>query len=559
MDGMHRATERHLNRRALLRLFGLTAAGSVLSACGSVAAPTAPTPTPSVPQPASANAAASTAVTAAMAPTPTSTADGKPAVANQPKTGGTLRVADMDLPKLDGHLIYANGINISWVPYDRLTQYDDKLVAQPMLAESFDLSSDASQIRFTLRKGVQFHTGREFTSDDVRWNLLRVRDPKLGVAQLATQSAWFTSIDTPDKYSVVLKTDQPRPFMFDFFEYFNILDSETKQGPDADVKVVGTGPFVWQEYRQGDGALLVKNPNYWRSGYPYLDQLDIRFRTDQQSAVVAFESGEFDMLAPPVRDAVRLGQNQAQYRLGTNPLNGGHYLLAVNTTMPPGDSKPVRQALSYALDRKRIAEQVLLGAGAQPHSLPWPSESPAYDAAKDQAYAFDPDKAKSLLGGQSVPVEITVNSAIADTVTMAQLYQADLQQAGFNATIKSMDGPAILQYADMQKNPGLWINQSGYAQLGPQAMCTISRHWNIGSNAEGFSSDQYRQIVNGLATEPDAAKRTPLYGELNDFIIDEQFVIVVVSNPGPVVTRASVQNVRWDMHGARKYAEMWLA
>jgi peptide/nickel transport system substrate-binding protein len=530
-----------------------------LSACGPVAAPTAPAPTTTVPQAVPTQASAAATVTVAGVPTAAATAAGKPAAADQPKTGGTLRIADMDLPKLDGHLIYTNGINISWVPYDRLTQYDDKLQPQPMLAESFDVSSDDTQIRFTLRKGVQFHTGREFTSDDVKWNLLRVRDPKLGVAQLATQSAWFTSIETPDKYTVVLKTDQPRPFMFDFFEYFNILDSDSKQGPDADVKVVGTGPFVWQEYRQGDGALLVKNPNYWRGGYPYLDQLDIRFRTDQQSAVVAFESGQFDLIAPPVRDAVRLGQEQTQYRLSANPINGGHYLLAVNTTMPPGDSKPVRQALSYALDRKRIAEQVLLNAGAQPHSLPWPSNTPAYDAAKDQTYAFDPDKAKALLAGQNVPVEITVNSAIADTVTMAQLYQADLQRAGFAATIKAMEGPAILQYADMQKNPGLWINQSGYAQLGPQAMCTISRHWNIGSNAEGFTSDQYRQIVNSLATEANAAKRKPLYDQLNDFILDEQFVIVVVSNPSAVVTRANVQNVQWDLHGARKYAEMWLA
>ena len=482
----------------------------------------------------------------------------QPAAA-QPKNGGTLRIADMDLPRLDGHLIYTNGINISWVPYDRLVQYDDKMQPQPMLAESFDVAADATQIRFTLRKGVQFHSGRELTSDDVKWNLLRVRDPKLGVAQLATQSAWFTTIDTPDKYTVVLKTDQPRPFMFDFFEYFNILDQESKQAPDGDLKVIGTGPFIWQEYRQGESARLVKNPNYWRSGRPYLNELDIAFLSDQQAAVVAFEAGQFDMIAPPVRDAVRLGQN-ASYHLQANEQSGRHYLLAVNTTMPPGDSKPIRQALSYALDRKRIAEQVLLNAGAVPHALPWPKGGPAYDAAKDQTYAFDPDKAKSLLGGQTdVPVEITVNAATADTVSMAQIYQADLQKAGFKSTIKSMDGNAILQYADMQKNPGLWINQSGYSQLGPQAMCTISRHWNIGANAEGFSSDAYRNIVNAISTQPDAAKRKPLYDQLNDFLLDEQFVIVVVSNAESVVSRANVQGVQWDLHGARKYADMWLA
>jgi ABC-type transport system substrate-binding protein len=152
-----------------------------------------------------------------------------------------------------------------------------------------------------------------------------------------------------------------------------------------------------------------------------------------------------------------------------------------------------------------------------------------------------------------------VNAATADTVSMAQIYQADLQRAGFKSTIKSMDSNAILQYADMQKNPGLWINQSGYSQLGPQAMCTISRHWNIGANAEGFSSDPYREIVNAISTQPDAAKRKPLYDQLNDFLLDEQFVIVVVSNAESVVSRANVQGIQWDLHGARKYPEMWLA
>jgi peptide/nickel transport system substrate-binding protein len=544
---------RQVSRRTALRLFGTAGVASMLAACGPIAAPAAPT----ISAPAATRQPAGTSVSGT--PPSGAVATGQVPTA-QPKSGGTLRIADMDLPKLDGHIIYTNGINISWVPYDRLTQYDEQLHPQPMLAESFDFSSDATQVRFTLRKGVQFHTGRELTSDDVKWNLLRVRDPKVGVAQLATQSNWFTTIETPDKYTVMLKTDQPRPFMFDFFEYFNILDPETKQGPDADSRVVGTGPFIWQEYRQGEQALLVKNPHYWRSGYPYLDQLEIKFLADQQSAVVAFESGQFDMLAPPVRDAVRLGQDPTRYRVDSNPQSGGHYLLAVNTTMPPGDDKVVRQAMSYALNRKRIAEQVLLSTGAVPHSLPWPNGGPAYDATKDQTYAFDPEKAKSLLPGKTnVPIEITVNAANADTVSMAQIYQADLQASGFNATIKAMDSNAILQYADMQKNPGLWINQSGYAQLGPQAMCSISRHWNIGANAEGFNNDQYRQLVNALSTEPDAAKRKPIYVQLNDFLLDQQFVIVVTSHAEAVVSRANVQNVRWDLHGARRYADMWMA
>ena len=90
-----------------------------------------------------------------------------------------------------------------------------------MLTESWDLSSDFTQVKFNLRKGVQFHSGREFTSDDVKYNLMHVRDPKVGAGSLVAFSKWWT-IDTPDKYTIVLKSDAPRPLLWDYLEYLNI-------------------------------------------------------------------------------------------------------------------------------------------------------------------------------------------------------------------------------------------------------------------------------------------------------------------------------------------------
>ena len=80
-----------------------------------------------------------------------------------------------DLVSLDGHQPSPTSASTVHQVYDRLTEYDSKIVPQPMLAESWDFSTDNTRIQFNLRKGVQFHSGREFTSDDVRYNLLRVR------------------------------------------------------------------------------------------------------------------------------------------------------------------------------------------------------------------------------------------------------------------------------------------------------------------------------------------------------------------------------------------------
>jgi len=155
--------------------------------------------------------------------------------------------------------------------YDSLTLYDAKLQPQPMLAESWDISSDMKQVKLNLRKGVQFHNGRELTSEDVKLNMVRVRDPKVGSSQLMNMSNWFAAIETPDKHTVVLNSEAPRPALFDFFEYLNILDRETMEGPDATKKAIGTGPFKFVEWVPGDHILFTKNQNYWRTGRPYLD------------------------------------------------------------------------------------------------------------------------------------------------------------------------------------------------------------------------------------------------------------------------------------------------
>src|SRR5437773_1948973 len=121
------------------------------------------------------------AVLAACVPTQQSaTQQAAPKPSGQGRPGGILNIGLASEPaNVDGHTRTPGSAESVWLAFDRLTQYDDKLKAQPALAESWDLSSDYKQIKFNLRKGVTWHSGREFTSDDVKWNFIRVRDPKV--------------------------------------------------------------------------------------------------------------------------------------------------------------------------------------------------------------------------------------------------------------------------------------------------------------------------------------------------------------------------------------------
>ena len=220
------------------------------------------------------------------------------------RPGGTLTAAiQTDLPNVDAHFNSPAAYDALWVAFDRLIYLDNKLQPQPMLAESWDVTPDYKRVTFHLRKGVQFTTGRELTSDDVKYNLLRVREPKVGGGGWVAFSNWWTSTHLTSTPSPSAPT-RPRPLVFDNLETFNIIDQVTAEGPNAKSQVVGTGPFMLKEWVQGDHITLVKNPNYWQPGRPYLDTIEYRILRDAQTMVAQFEAGTLDMvLNPPLRDS----------------------------------------------------------------------------------------------------------------------------------------------------------------------------------------------------------------------------------------------------------------
>jgi peptide/nickel transport system substrate-binding protein len=553
-----------ISRRSALRLLGSTAGIALAAACGP--APQATTPQAPAPTPKPAAPPTSVPPVAAAPTSPPAAAvvvtQAQQSAPPQPRSGGTLRAAlTADLPNLDPHINTTTAHENLFLAFDRIIQYDDQLHPQPMLAESWDLSTDLRQIKFNLRKGVQWHTGREFTSEDVKWNLLRVRDPKSPSVGFRNQSNWFTTIETPDKNSIILKSEQPRPALFDLFEYLNIIDPVTMEGPDAKVKAVGTGPFVFSEWAQGDHILLTRNKNYWQTGRPYLEEVRVSILRDAQAMVAQLEGGAVDLIkAPPLRDAARL-KADPQYRVVSHPASAQHFQQGVNTLVPPLDNKKVRQALNYALDRKRFSDTALLGTG-QPIALPWLSSSPAYDAQKRTAFAFDLDKAKSLLNeaGVSNPsFEFLPLGDYPELTQMAQIYQNDLAKIGVTISIKNLENAAFYDSVNGRKYQGLYSTPNTYAQVEPLTIFTTSRVFDPSSNNSGFRTDAYVKLIDDAGSEPDAAKRRQLYVALNDLLLDESFSMILVEFRPQLLTRSTVNDVGHTLHEAFSYTNTWLS
>ena len=147
---------------------------------------------------------------------------------DQPRTGGILRQGNLgDLPTLDGNFL--NGQSTIYPVWDRLVELDPQLNPKGILAESWDVDDKYTRIALHLRKGVQWHTGRELTADDVAWNIRRVSsDPKVaGGGFYNWMSQTLTGIETADKYTVVLLAERSWPAVFDTLSLLSIIDPVT--------------------------------------------------------------------------------------------------------------------------------------------------------------------------------------------------------------------------------------------------------------------------------------------------------------------------------------------
>ncbi len=540
----------------------------LLAACGPAgvpaAPPTAPTLPPATPTPPSPTNAPATSApakpTAAVTVQPT--AQPAPVTGPQPRKGGELKLATAsETDTLDGHRLYQPTQVGVFQLYDTLIGYDSQRKAQPKLAESWEVSSDNKQIKLNLRRDVQFHDGREFTSDDVKFNILRVRDPKLPAAQLLFMSNWFSGVETPDKYTVVLSSEQPRPAFLDFFEFLNIVDPNTAAS-GAKNKAVGTGPFALQEWAQGDHLRFIKNEHYWQSGKPYLDSINITVVPDSQTMLTNLEAGSVHAIAgAPLTSVARL-QSDPKYSVVLANNVGGFLGLGVNTRVPPTNNKLVRQGLNYAINRQRFARTFLGGTIGQPIALPWPAGSPAYDAAKNQRYAFDLDKARAAFdqsGVGTIELEYLYPPQTYGLAEMGQIMQSDLASIGVKLNLKALELSVFNSTLFAGQYSGIFGAGGGFVQVEPSSLFFISAFYKVGTNNPGFTSPQYEQLANAAATEVDAARRKQLYDQLNDVLLDECFTIPVASSPANVVCKSSVNGVNWRLSGSLLYDGIWLA
>jgi peptide/nickel transport system substrate-binding protein len=463
--------------------------------------------------------------------------------------GGTVNIGlTSDLTGLEPHVTITDHTDSIWQIWERLTEYDSDLEPQGKLAESWEVNDDSTEFVFHLRENATWHTGRDFTSDDVNYNMLRVRDEAASFSLYKAQSEWYEDIEMPDDNTIVFRSSIPRPLTFDFIDWFNMGDQETL---DDKTKAIGTGAYMLGEWRPGDQFNLLKNPTYWEEGRPLLDEQIFRVSLDPQTMVQQFETGALDIAkTPPLRDFVRW-RDSDDYGTLVHGSPGSYYAFGFNTTWEPLADKRVRHALQWTVDRERFGSAVLLDT-AQTFSLPWPEASLAYEEDKRNFFKRDLDKARELLDEAGVEtIEGFTMLLVTDSPEhqeLAEIWQADLDEIGISAEIELAEVADFVERinADPPNYNGVWMSASGRANAGAPIthFVTVSVLWATnGDNNTGFQSPEYTRLIDTILLESDRDVLKDLYSELNDLLLEESFIGFLGSLDPRVAYQNKVKNI----------------
>lgn len=470
-----------------------------------------------------------------------------------------------------GNITDGNSVIVQDQIYNRLIEFKPGTTElDPVLATSWSGSKDSKTWTFTLRQGVKFHDGTEFNAEAVVFNVDRWWNPNSAngyrdagkIYEIWSQTfggfkgepaALLQDVVAVDPLTVRFVLKQPfaafpSAIASGFFGMASptaVKKAGVKYGTPGSL-AVGTGAFVFKEWRTGDRIVLEKNPTYWKSGFPKANQLVIRFITDPAARLAQLRANQIDFtvdLAPDQKKELDSDRNLDA--VARPSFNVGY--LALNPGYKPFSDVRVRQAIAQAINRPAIVKAFWGDLGSSDaHFLP-----PTLDWAKSPnlaAYPHDPQKAKQLLTeagyGNGFDLDLwymPVSRPYFPTPKpIAEAFAADLSAVGIRVNLKTKDWAAYL--ADRRKPPGYqsfmlgWTADYGdpdsfyYPLFGPGST----------SDLGNWKNDRVFQLLNQGRAVADQAARAKTYAAVDEALHQEVLRLPIVHSQPLLAKRKTV-------------------
>lgn len=487
-----------------------------------------------------------------------------PTTTAAPVRGGTLVVAIGSDPGSLNPAVTSNGgvHTASEMMFNGLVGWgaDGKLV--PELAESWTIEGGGTSYKFNLRQNVKWHDGVPFTSDDVKFTFEKALLKLHSRTQASVGTAQVT-IETPDPKTVIFKFPNPYAPLLQQLNvteapiipkhvYEGCADLATVAGCPANKAPVGTGPFKLDSYTIQE-IKMVRNPNYFRPGLPYLDGMVERVIPDAGTQLLALENKEIDWVGGvPGPDIDRTKKNPA---LGTATAprgsGGGNCTLTGVFNMKPAAGRPgfftdlrTRQAFWAAVNRDQAFKTVSFSQGKLA-AAPINSGITFATATGLNLPTFDATKAKTLLdqvgwkdqgGGarvaQGVPnvpdgtkFEVDWHGFSGDQTTYGEQIRSQVAAVGITLNVKTEDNAtfsrnvftqrefdtAVVSYCNGDDPDIGFRRQVDSRQINTTAF----------TNGAGYSNPEVDSLLDKATREPDPAKRTPIYKSLQEILVKD--------------------------------------
>ncbi len=456
-----------------------------------------------------------------------------------PQEGAVLTAAIAGEPdQLDPHNTTAYfSFQVLENVFDTLVEPDENLEMVGALADDWTISDDQLTYTFTLRNGVTWHDGSEFTADDVVYSYRRIID---GALSNAWRLAAIDTIEAPDPQTVVITVGEPTPDLLanlGNFKGLAIVQQANVDSGEIQSRPIGTGPFKVAEYVSGDHIALTSNPDFW-GGAPGLGGVTFRFISEGTTAITALQNSEIQWTDSFEPQQVQLISDNRDLVLGDVPSND-YWYLTLNQRNAPWNSVEARQGVAYAIDREQIIQAATQGT-ATPNQLAIPETSPWY--IEYDTYSTDPDRARQLFesaGVGNTTIRFMATSDYPETVTTAQLIADQLSPYGITVEITTVDFATWL--AEQAAGNFDMLMMGWLGNIDPSGFYYGQHHSSGANNAQGYSNPQVDALLDQGQAEPDEARRRQIYGEAARIIADECSYIYLYN---PAVLQAWTPQVR---------------
>jgi len=382
--------------------------------------------------------------------------------------GGVFRVYIHEPVTLDPANCYeSEGIQVIRQVFDGLVKYDpETLETMPALAEKWDISDDGLVYTFYLKKGVNFHSGREVVAGDFvyAWTRLTLADtasylayhaaPIVGYDECQEGTAdTLTGVKALDDYTLEVTLQYP---FADFIKtlghvcFFPVAKEDVDEYGDLYAENInGNGAFKFVEWKHDQYINLVRNDDYWEENAK-LDEVEYKIFADEDTAFLEFKAGNLEYTAIPQGKVKATEEDPDLGDLVIKKPLLAIYYFAMNVQNPPfKDNLALREAVNYAIDRQNICDVINEGVsvpatGFVPPGIPGFQENA-------MTYTYDPEMAKQKLeeagypGGEGLePIKFGINVGSGHEI-VAEAMQADLKDIGIDIEIIGMEWGTALE------------------------------------------------------------------------------------------------------------------